>query len=241
MSSFLALPREIRDYVYHLLLGKNTGTSHALDLTDKLSLHYTPRLSYTRDPLDGSNKPTKWLFPSQALNNIGSVAILRTCKSVAEEGAVVLYGSSTINCIPGHAFHAAFLPTIGSLNSSCIRSIHLWLDAFFTSDIVHLTNTQFEQRLHDTTTFLVSLLSQKLNQLQDLLLGIPAASCHRCNLQAGLPSSKIWWFRAHCAMLWFSAWITARHPRSKRAVWSQKLVNRYTPEDVEDLSISISQ
>jgi hypothetical protein len=241
MPSFLALPREIRDHIYHLLLGKNTGTSHALDLTDKLSLHYTPRLSYTREPLNGSNKPTKWLFPSQTLNNIGSVAILRTCKRVAEEGAVVLYGSSTINCIPGHAFHAAFLLTIGSLNSSCIRSIHLWLDAFFTSDIVHLTNTQFEQRLHDTTTFLVNLLSQKLNQLQDLPLGIPAASCHRCNLQAGLPSSKIWWFRAHCAMLWFSAWITARHPRSKRAVWSKNWLTVIHLRMSRTYSISISQ
>lgn len=125
MPSFLVLPREIHDRIYHLLVGKNSGTSHALDLTDKLSLYYIPRLSYTREPLNGSIQPAKWLSLSQILNNIGSVAILRTCKRIAEEGAVVLYGSSTINCIPGHAFHAAFLPTIGPLNSSCIRSIHL--------------------------------------------------------------------------------------------------------------------
>jgi hypothetical protein len=36
-------------------------------------------------------------------------------------------------------------------------------------------------------------------------------------------------------MLWFSAWITIRHSRLKRAVWSQRWINRYTPENAEDL------
>jgi hypothetical protein len=36
-------------------------------------------------------------------------------------------------------------------------------------------------------------------------------------------------------MLWFSAWATVRHPRLKRAVWSQRWMSRYTPDSVEDL------
>jgi hypothetical protein len=235
MLSFLDLPREVRDRVYRFLLLKNTGTSQALDLTDTLSLHYMPHPNCAWESFDGSNQPTKWLFSSPRLPNIGCAAILRTCKRVAEEGADVLYGSSTISCIPGHAFHTAFLPTIGSFNSSCIRSVHIWMNTFFTPDMIRLTNTQFERRLHNSTRFLVNLLSQKLSQLQYLVLGIPAASCHHLNLDTGLPSSEIWWVRARCAMLWFSAWTTTRHPRLKRAVWSQQWINRYTPENIKDL------
>lgn len=235
MVSFLDLPWEVRNHIYRFLLVKNTGTSQAIDVTDTLTLHYRPHPSCPWEHVGCSQEPTKWHFSSPRLPNIGSAAILRTCKRIAEEGAEVLYGSTTISCMPGHALHASFMPTIGAFNSSCIRSVHLWMHAFFTSGMIHLTNTQFQRRLHDSTRFLVNLVNQKLSQLQHLVLGIPAAGCHHLNLNIGLPSANVWWVRAHCAMLWFSAWTTARHPRLKRAVWSQQWISRYTPENAEDL------
>ena len=236
MSTFLdELPREIRDCIYWFLLVKNTGSSAAVDITNKTSLYYMPHQYCSTEGLHGATHPSEWCFSSLKLANIGSTTNLRTCKRFAIEGAEILYGSSKISCKPDHAFASTFLLTICPFNGSCIRSVHLSMDRFFKYDTTSFTRPQLEEILHDNTNFFVNLFSQTLNQLQELVLAIPVGRRYHLNLNSGLPSSKTWWIRAHCSMLWFSAWTTIRHPILKRAVWSQRWITRYTPDAAEGL------
>ena len=224
MSNLLGLPGEVRLLILQLLLAKNSGSSRAIDLTDSVVIKFGETLeSKLSFPTSLEQFPQySTLLPVNI--NVGSVQILQTCKQVSREGAFVLYSMHRFSAVQASAFRTRFIPSIGSFNSSCVKSVHLRAPPCSE----HEPSVLFARFVH--------FLSCRMANLQNLSLSTNVYKYG--DPQPALNGSSVW-AREHSLMLWTAAWITLRHTQMKRAVWSEVSLNSYSPEPDREGSIMI--